>query len=206
MGSALNLLTTALGSSGRERAAHSLLDPAITQARNRDWAERDSQHPPRPIPAGHLRHQRDLDRAAARLGHARREMARLEDLVRDLQTEHDQLSRWSRSRRQQLSTAITSTTGTDLPYATSELHAAHNDVEVLTRFVDADTRQQQADEHTARERRHRTWLARSDTSYLDPNQVVAPADRDSHPAARGPRNGHAAHPNMVEPPGRAPAL
>ena len=81
---AVSLLTTAVTTTGRERAAHSLLDPAIAQARERDWERRESQRPAQPVPAEHVRNQRDLDAARARLEQARDEAGRVESTILDL--------------------------------------------------------------------------------------------------------------------------
>ena len=181
---AITQLTTAVNTTGRERAAHSLLDPPITQARERDWERRDSQRPPRPVPAEHVQTQRDLDRARARLEQARDHLDRLDAQVRDLRDQLDAAPRWARSRRMALTRTLIFTAEMVLPGATDELHQASRDVDTLTQVVDTET-QHRLDSGTAdRERRQQAWLERSDRTYVDPNSVIAPADPQARSAMR----------------------
>ncbi len=181
---AITQLATALSTSGRERAAHSLLDPPIAQARERDWERRDNQRPPQPVPAKHVRNQRDLDRAQARWEQARDHVDRLDAQVRDLRDQLDDAPRWARSRRAALTRTLTFTAEMVLPGATDQLHQASRDVDALTKVVDTQT-QQLLDTHAGdRERRQQAWLARSDRTYVDPNPVIAPDDPAAPAAMR----------------------
>jgi hypothetical protein len=187
---AITQLTAAVTTSGRERAAHSLLDPAIAQARERDWVQRESQHPPRPVPAEHVQNQHDLDNARSRLEQAHDHVGWLASRVHDLQNELDDVPRWTRSRRQALTNTLAFTQDESLPRATNELSHAASDVDALTQVVDTQTQQRLDSDAADRERRHRAWLGRSDRPYVDPQSVIAPADRPGpfgvRPRGRGP--------------------
>ncbi|HEY5032321.1 MAG TPA: AAA family ATPase [Actinomycetes bacterium] len=199
---AITQLTTALSTSGRERAAHSLLDRPIAQARERDWERRESQHPPRPVNSEHVQNQRDLDRARARLEQARDHVGRLDAQVRDLLYQLEDLPRWARGRRQALTATMSFTTETVLPGATRELHQAGTNVDALTHVVDTDT-QHRLDCDTADLARRRTaWVRQSERPYTDPNQVTASADRPTATSAR--RGGYGRDPYWVLPPTQTP--
>ncbi len=173
---AVTQLSTALSTSGRERAAHSLLDPPIAQARERDWERRDNLRPAPPLPAKHVQNQRDLDRAQARAEQARDHVDRLNAQVRDLQDQLDETPRWARSRRQGLTRTLTFTNEMVLPGATRELHQASGDVDTLTHHVETDTKERLDDDTADRDRRHQAWARQTGRNYVDPNPVIAPAD------------------------------
>ncbi|HEY4992206.1 MAG TPA: AAA family ATPase, partial [Nakamurella sp.] len=203
---AITQLATALSTSGRERAAHSLLDPPIAQALQRDWERRDNQRPPQPVPAKHVQNQRDLRTARARLEQARDYVGRLDADVRDLQDQLDEAPRWARRRRQGLTRTITFTTEMVLPGATYELHQASRDADTLTQVVDTQT-QQRLDSGTAdRERRQQAWLGRSDRTYVDPNPVIAPADPQAPSAMRRREREREPYSNAPKPSGPVRSL
>jgi hypothetical protein len=60
---AIAQLSTAVSTSGRERAAHTLLEAHIQASREQAWRQRDASRPPRPFPDEHRQHLRDLERA-----------------------------------------------------------------------------------------------------------------------------------------------
>jgi ATP-dependent exoDNAse (exonuclease V) alpha subunit len=72
MHEAMTQVSTAVSTSGRERAAHSLLDAHVQASREQAWREREASRPPRPMPSEHRRHLRDLERAQSDLTHAPR--------------------------------------------------------------------------------------------------------------------------------------
>ncbi len=199
---AITQLTTALSTSGRERAAHSLLDPPIAQARERDWERRDNQHPPQPVPAKHVQNQRDLDRARARWEQARDHVDRLNAQVRDLQDQLDETPRWARSRRQSLTTTLTFTTEMDLPRATNELGDASRNVDTLTHHVETDTKERLDTNAADRYRRHQAWSLQTDRPYTDPNPVIAPADPPTSTAVHP--SGYGRDPSRRQPPTQGP--
>ena len=203
---AITQLATAVNTTGRERAAHSLLDPPIAQARERDWERRDNQRPPQPAPAEHVRNQRDLDRARDRLEQTRDHVDRLDAQVRDLQDQLDEAPRWARSRRVALTRTLTFTAEMVLPGATDQLHQASRDVDALTKVVDTQT-QQLLDTHAGdRERRQQAWLGRSDRTYVDPNPVIAPADPAAPAAMRRRERERQPYRNAPKPSGPVRAM
>ncbi len=199
---AITQLTTAVNTTGRERAAHSLLDPPIAQARERDWERRDNQRPPQPVPATHLQNQRDLHRARARLEQARDHVDRLVTQVRDQHTQLDDAPRWARSRRVALTRTLTFTTETVLPAATHELHQASRDVDALTTVVDTDSQQRLDGDTAAHVRRHTAWFSQSERPYADPNDVSITADRARETTVQRRRDNR--DPYRIEPPTQGP--
>ena len=69
---ALAQLARALATSGRQYAAHTLLDPAVQAAREHTWQRHDAARAPRPPTAEELRHREQLTRATTRRDQARR--------------------------------------------------------------------------------------------------------------------------------------
>ncbi len=199
---AITQLTTALSTSGRERAAHSLLDPPSAQARERDWERRDNQRPPQPVPAKHVQNQRDLHRARARWEQARDHIDRLDAHVRDLQSQLDVAPRWARSRRLALTRTLTFTNDMMLPGATHELHQASRDVDALTQHVEGDTKERLETYAADRYRRHQAWARQTDRPYTDPNPVTAPADPPRPAGYRQRANSR--HPYRAIPPTQGP--
>jgi conjugative relaxase-like TrwC/TraI family protein len=199
---AITQLTTAVTTAGRERAAHTLLDPPVAQARERDWQRRDNQRPERPVPAKHLQSQRDLDRARTRLEQARDHVGRLDAQVLDLQNQLDDAPRWARGRRQTLTRSLTFTTETVLPSATNELDQASTDVGALAHIVDADSRQLLDDATADRVRRRTAWVDQTERPYTDPNAVPASTDRAEAPPAH--RGGYGRDPHRTEAPPQGP--
>jgi hypothetical protein len=150
-----------------------------------------------------MRHQRDLERASIRLEQAYDQAGRVASKVRDLQSQLDDLPRWSRSRRQALTRTLTFTTDTVLPGATHDLLGASSDVDALTHLVDTDTRERVDNATADRERRRTAWVGRSERPYTDPNAVPASADHAKATAAHRGRYGRDPYPTQA--PRRGPA-
>ncbi len=186
---ALEQLTRALATTGRERAAHSLLNPAVDQARSArfDAAEPAFPAPPTPV---ELRYNRDrLQRAVADRDHLRRRLDDAQADVERLGAEVAQLPVWARRRRRDLTTA---------------LHAVHRDVDVVdahlaraeaavaraSASVDADMAEHAAATTAGTAERRSRWQRRSDQPYRNPNLVTDPADtamvREPDIVAAGP--------------------
>ncbi len=68
---ALAQLARALATSGRQYAAHTLLDPAVQAAREHTWQRHDAARAPRPPTAEETRHREQLTRATDRRDQAR---------------------------------------------------------------------------------------------------------------------------------------
>jgi hypothetical protein len=155
---ALVQLTTAVSTSGRERAAHTLLDAHVHASRERAGYERDAHRAPRPVPGEHRRHLRDLERAQVDLGHARDVAQRLASQLRDLEHSLDSLPIWARGRRRDLTHRIETTRTGWFRDANDQVARATYAVEAATTIVDADSVQRVADERADRNYRHQLWL------------------------------------------------
>jgi conjugative relaxase-like TrwC/TraI family protein len=171
---ALEQLTRAMATTGRERAAHSLLNPAIYQAREARFDNAEAARPAPPTPAEHRYNRDRLARAVADRDHLRRRLdAARADVVR-LGAEVAELPAWARRRRRDLTTA---------------LHAARRDVDVLdahlaraqaavataSASVDADTAAHAEARVAGTAERRSRWQRRSDLPYRNPN-LTDPAD------------------------------
>ena len=177
---AIAQLARALATSGRQYAAHTLLDPAVHAAREHTWQRRDAARAPRPPTAEELRHREQLTRATDRRDQARRHATTLTTQAEDLQTRLDALPWWSRRPRATL-TAQLDQTHTQLRTATTQAEAASTAVDDLTRLVDLDTRRRATDERDNRDQRHRDWTDRPHRTWTDPN-LTDLADESRQPA------------------------
>jgi conjugative relaxase-like TrwC/TraI family protein len=195
-------LATAVTTSGRERAAHTLLDPPVAQVRETEWALRDAARPPRPVPTEHRWHKRDLDRARTRLQHAQERMDRLDAQAADQRETLQAQPRWARRARRELTTSLTFTHDMLQPPAITELADAASDLDRLTRIVDADTSRRLTDAQADREHRHQTWTARTSHPYTDPNNVITPADHARATTAH--RRGYDRDSYRIQPPTPVP--
>lgn len=185
---AISQLTRALARSGRERAAHSLLDPAIAESRDRAWTNAANARPPRPLPDEHRRHQQGLDRAHASRNHAEARVRSVTTGLREVQAELDALPLWSRRRRHEL--ALTIDTGqTTLAYAIDDLHRADTTVDTLNKLVRLDTEQRRDTEHDKLEQRRHNWVQRPSRPYIDLNDVTA-AEGSRRRTERPPQSRH----------------
>jgi hypothetical protein len=175
---ALEQLTRALATTGRERAAHSLLHPAVDRARAARFAAGEAALPAPPIPIEHRYNKNRLERAVADRDHLRRRLDAARADMERLGAQVAELPVWARRRRRDLTTA---------------LHAVHRDVDVVdahlaraqaavttaTARVDADTAEHAATRTAGTAERRSRWQRRSDLPYRNPNLVTDPADPDT---------------------------
>jgi conjugative relaxase-like TrwC/TraI family protein len=177
---ALGLLARAVATSGRERAAHALLDPAVHAARETAWARHEDARVPE-IPPEHQRHRDALDAARAgrdaqadRVAHLRTELTAVRGSL-------DRVPFWARTRRITSTHAVHTTQGA-LDRAEARLTTEDTTLTRLTAVVDNDTTQRALDEDRARHRRHTTWAAWGSTVMHDPNPHTGKDDPRLQPA------------------------
>lgn len=155
-------------SSGRERAAHALLDPPVYAARELAWARQETARPPEEIPREHLNHQSDLDRARADRDHAQQRLNQAAAKMRELEAELAHTGIFGRKRRAELTTAITRSQD----FVTGTLSRLETTEKVVTRLagvVDTDTTTRATQADRGRQDRYDTWATRPDTELHDPN-------------------------------------
>jgi conjugative relaxase-like TrwC/TraI family protein len=173
----MQLLRRAVETSGRERAAHALLDPAIAQQREVMFEQRhiareqrrQDDRPPTPT-----FEQRDnvyrLDRAVEDARMWRDRHARLTALLPQQQAQLEELSRWARRDRAALTQAI-QTTRRELVDVTASLDRAETTVAAWTGRVDADTAQLASGNteqgQLRRDREYRMWADRDQRHVVD---------------------------------------
>ncbi len=165
---ALALLARAVATSGRDRAAHSLLDPPVQATREAAWAKADAAHPGRQVPVEHRRHQGDLDRARDERDHARRRLDQLASDLRTAETDLDNVGFFARKRRAELTAKVTFTQGV-VADAIDTVERAETEVTHLTGVVDADTHERTLGEDQDRLARLNTWRERGSQAIADPN-------------------------------------
>jgi conjugative relaxase-like TrwC/TraI family protein len=182
LAAALVQLTTAVSTSGREHAAHTLLDAHVQASRERAWRERDQERAPRPVPGEHRRHLRDLERAQADLGHARDLAQRLATQLRDLEDQRDSLPIWARGRRRDLTTRIETTRTGWSRDADAQVARATRVVETATKTVQADSVQRVADERADRNYRHQLWVEQPQRPYIHPSPDITKVDTPEQPS------------------------
>ncbi|MHB1738253.1 MAG: MobF family relaxase [Actinomycetes bacterium] len=175
---ALTQLARAVSSSGRERAAHALLDPPAHAARQLAWALREATRPPEVIPREHERHQGDLDRARVDRDHAQQRLHQAAARMRELEAELAHTGIFGRKRRAELTTAVTRSQAlvTD---NLGRLEAAEEVVTRLAGVVDTDTTTRATDHDRERQDRYDAWASRPDTVLHDPNPHTG--DHDPRP-------------------------
>lgn len=177
---ALAQLARAVATSGRERAAHSLLDPAVQAAREAAWARYDASQP-REIPPEHQRHRDDLEVARARRDSEADRVARVRAELESRRAELERVPFWARKRRTTATEAVRRWEG-DLDRAMNWLGSEDASVTRLAAVVDADTTQHGIDEERARQRRYNTWAAWGTTDMYDPNPHTGKDDPRLQPA------------------------
>ena len=185
---AIAQLTTAVTTSGRERAAHSMLAPAVQVARERAWRQREDTRPAEPIPVEHQRHQRALENAKTGLSQARELATTLVEYRRRLEEQRDGLPFWASGRRQQLTALLKDTVQTGRQqWAIESVEDAERDVRTAALMVETDTRQRVADVDAERRRRHEQWLKRGPwpSTGLDP-EVAWSSHGDRAPTREAP--------------------
>jgi conjugative relaxase-like TrwC/TraI family protein len=172
-GAALDVLSRAVMTSGRERAAHAVSAGAIHNEREATWWRTEHQRPAEPIPVEHARRLDQLQRASARQAAA---TARVDALRVRLAESRNQLAGlrfWSRSRRTELTALITSTNGA-LDRAQADLSDADRRVAELRAAVQHDTRTRHNDATTAQRARHETWTSHAPAPHPEPVIVPEP--------------------------------
>jgi conjugative relaxase-like TrwC/TraI family protein len=184
---ALEQLARALATTGRERAAHSLLAPAVDTERAAIFHAAETARPATDLPREHERNKQ-------RLQQARAESERVRERLDTLTAERDGLAArladtpfWGRRRRQDLTAAL-DRTGRALEAATVRLARVEDAVRDAAVVVDADTNQREADAVEARAAGWERWSQRADRDDRDPNIVDAgaPRPRGDSPSATLP--------------------
>jgi hypothetical protein len=177
---ALAMLARAVATSGRERAAHALLDPPVHAAREAAWAREEAA---RPSPAIPREHQRNLDALAG--ARARRDMAadhvtRVRTELESRQAELERVPFWARKRRTTAEAAVRRSEG-DLDRGMTHLGSQDDTVTQHAAVVDADTTQRDSDETQARRRRREEWATWDSRAVNDPNAYTGPDDPRLYP-------------------------
>jgi conjugative relaxase-like TrwC/TraI family protein len=182
---AFDQLARALATTGRERAAHSLLAPAVDTEREAMFHAAENARPAPDLPREHERNVQRLKQASAEREWVR---ARLEALT----SERDGLAArladvpfWGRRRRHDLITAL-DTAGRSVEEATVQLAHVEDAVRAAVVVVDADAHQRDADAVEARAARWERWSLRADRDDRDPNLVDAAAPRPRGVSLSGP--------------------
>ena len=150
---ALAMLARAVATSGRERAAHALLDPAVQAAREAAWARYDAAQPSPEIPPEHQRHRDALEVARARRDTEADHVARVRTELESRRAELERVPFWARKRRTTATEAAVRRCEGDLDRAMTWLGSQDATVTRLAAVVDADTTQHGIDEARARRRR-----------------------------------------------------
>ena len=167
MGDAMTLLRRALETSGRERAAHSLLDPAIQDVREQAFTAREaSQRPPGYQLESHRIHRDNLTRAHAAVDRASATVARVGAQRADTMARLEGLPFWARKERRDLTAS--------LGYLDQHLDTAQAERDRATERLGSAAQVVTGDEHTlaqqtAREfdRRHDAWASRDQRPVTD---------------------------------------
>jgi hypothetical protein len=173
LGAALDQLAVAVRTSGRERAAHSLLDRPVADARDHAWRLRDAATPPRPIPD---EHQRRLDQLQALRG--QREVTeqrglQIREQLEQLHFQLDSLPFYVRRKRQDLAATISAAQNA-LSASIRELTSSDNTLGTVTRSVAADAHQRDMDntqDRDLRRAKRERSLAGPLVPYKDPNTI-----------------------------------
>jgi conjugative relaxase-like TrwC/TraI family protein len=172
-GAALDVLSRAVNTSGRERAAHAVLAGAIHVAREAAWWRTERQRPAQPVPVEHTRRLDQLQRASAEQAAATVRVAGLRERLAESRNQLAELRFWSRSRRTEL-TALTTSTNGALDRAQADLSDADRRVAELRVAVQLDTRTRDNDASTAQHARHETWASHVPAPHPEPVIVPEP--------------------------------
>ncbi len=172
---ALEQLTRALATTGRERAAHSLLDPAVDHARGARFDAAEAARPASPAPVEHRYNQARLARAVADRDHLLRRLDTVRADVVRLELETGELPVWARRRRRDLTTSLHAARR-DLDIVDGHLARAESAVATATARVDADTAAHAAATTAATAERRSRWQRRGAQPYRNPNLLTDPAD------------------------------
>jgi hypothetical protein len=172
---ALEQLTRALSITGRERAAHSLLHPAVDEARTARFDEAEAARPAPPPPVEHRENRGRLARAVADRDHLRRRLDAARADVERLGAEVAELPVWARRRRRDLTAALHAA-HRDLDIVGGHLARAEGAVATASGSVDADRAGLAAAASAGTAERRGRWERRRDLPYRNPNLVTDPAD------------------------------
>ncbi|MGE3257869.1 MobF family relaxase [Pseudonocardia sp.] len=172
---ALEQLTRALATTGRERAAHSLLHPAVDQAREARFDAAEAALPTQPTPVEHRYNRDRLARALADRDHLRRRLDDVRADVERLGAEVAELPVWARRRRRDLTTTVDAARR-DVDIVDAHLARAEAAVARASATVEADTAEHLSSTRGATAERRGRWQRRSDRPYRNPNLVTEPAD------------------------------
>jgi hypothetical protein len=175
---ALEQLTRALSTTGRERAAHSLLNPAVDHARGARFDAAEATHPAPPVPVKHRYNRDRLAHAVADRDHLRR---RLDDVRTDeerLRIEVAELPVWARRRRRDLTTALDAARR-DVGIVGGHLARAEAAVATATATVDVDAAAHAAARTAGTTERRGRGQRRGAQPYRNPNLVTDPDDPDT---------------------------
>jgi hypothetical protein len=178
---ALAQLARAVATSGRDRAAHSLLDPPVQAAREAAWAKADAAQPGRQVPVEHRRHEGDLDRAREERDRAGRHLDRLANELRTAEADLGNVGFFARKRRAELTAKVTFAQQV-VGNAVDSLERAETKVTRLTGVVHADTSERTLGDDKDRQARLETWRARGTWHVADPNTQTGPDDPRLQPA------------------------
>ena len=167
MGEALTLLRRALETSGRERAAHSLLDPAIQDVREQAFTAREaSRRTPGYELESHRIHRDNLTRAHAAVERASATVARLDAQHADTMARLEGLPFWARKERRDL-TASLANLDQHLDQAQAERDRATEGVDSAALVVTSDEHALAAQRASEFERRHDAWASRDQRPVTD---------------------------------------
>lgn len=178
---AVELLTRAVATTGRERAAHSLLEPHAQAARELSWQQDWAREYPAPAPgqpagpdySDHREHEHELQAALAAQHQAHARALSCSGHVHDLTEQLQQAPFYARARRRDLTRQLTSGQQ-QLHRAVFAWEGATGQVQQLTSLVDADWHQRDRDADVARKREHTAWATRGDTPYVNANTLTCP--------------------------------
>lgn len=166
MRDALDLLRRAMATSGRERAAHALLDPAIAANREEIFEVWETRRTPPPLSKGHKVNRGLLDDARRAEATARGEVDRLTAHVEKDRGLIRELPDSARGLRAGLTDLLAQHT-CQLQTARSTLLAAGENVGRLTAIVDRDTRDAEDTAARDRDQRHDSWATHDQRHVTD---------------------------------------
>ncbi len=172
---AIDQLARALTTTGRERAAHSLLAPAVDDARA---ALFDATEAARLTPEPPVAHRRAESRLKEAVAERDRQRTRLDPLRAEtvrLSAELDGLPVWSRRRRRELATEL-ATAQLTVGAASEWLARAETAVDTAAGVVDGSAREQEATALSESRDRRSRWERRANEPYRDPNLAGDPDD------------------------------
>jgi hypothetical protein len=172
---ALEQLARALATTGRERAAHSLLHPAVDQAREARFDAVEAAQPAPPTLAEHRYNKDRLAHAVADRDQVRRRLDHVRANAERLGAEVAELPVWARRRRHDLTTAL-DVARRDVDIVDAQLARAEAAVATATERVEADTAEHAAATSAGTAERRIRWQRRGAQPYRNPNLGTDAAD------------------------------